>query len=117
MSIDNHEGALVATLQDSLTGDFTASEGTLSAWMEALAQRVSETGAVIGHIKAALCAGDTTSTLSTTGGPVNVTYSGRSVNGPAGEPAADGDARFTLVAIIFNIEGDRLRTLIMETRP
>jgi hypothetical protein len=107
----------VATLKDTLRGDFSDLEALLSTWLEALAKRIMEAQGVIGHIKASLSADDNVSTFSTTDGIVHTTYVSRSLGGDNTQPSGQQEAELTLVAIILNVDGNLLRQMIIDTRP
>jgi hypothetical protein len=117
VDLQNHEGAQVATLQEFLQGDFKALESMLSAWLKALAQSVIEAEGIVGHIKASLSDGSSVSTLSTTDGNVNITQVATGAGSSTDQTGADSDTQLTLVAIIFNIDGDLLSQMVIDSKP
>jgi hypothetical protein len=99
ISIDEHEGALVASLSLSFTGDFNEAERTLAAELELLARTIEERGGAVGHIKASLFGGGVVSTLSTTG----------TATGTAVSRGDNPRVRAEVVAIVLSLSAEELR--------
>jgi hypothetical protein len=98
VSIEEHEGALVATCTLLFRSAREEAERDLTQRLEQLAQAIEDRGGVIGHIKAALTSTDTT-TFSTVGTSVTLRR---------GTPAISAQ----VVAIILAIEASQIRELL-----
>ncbi|MDR1422644.1 MAG: hypothetical protein LBI64_07265 [Coriobacteriales bacterium] len=96
ITITEHEGALIATVELKLIGAYDEIERDLAKRLERLARMIEDTGGVIGHIKASLFGGGMVSTLSTTGSSVAVSR------------GTDFSGRAEVAAIVLAISEERL---------
>jgi hypothetical protein len=102
LSIEEHEGALVASFVQGLEGTLAAAETDWTARLESLAGAVTLAGGTVGHIKASITHGPSVSTLSTTGGKPAVTRN---------EPT---QCAIETVVIVFGLDENALRGIVSQ---
>jgi hypothetical protein len=100
LSVEEHEGALVASLVQTADGSLAVVEADWAARLESLAAAVTSAGGTVGHIKASVTCGPFASVLSTIGSKAAVTRS---------KPT---QCAIETAAIVFGLDEDTLREAV-----
>jgi hypothetical protein len=112
LQLTEHEGALVASLARDVAGSFDDIETVLAECLARLAAWVSESGGVVGHIKASLTDGSTSATLSTTGGGVSIKKLPNPETDPTSGAQTSDPCHAEVAVIVLGVDAETFKTVV-----
>ena len=102
LQIQEHEDALIASVELPFTGDYADIRKTLATALEDISRWVKEQGGIVGHIKAALSYDEYVVSFSTTGASVSQLEQ------------KSGSCKAAVAVIVFGVDTDSLKGIIQQ---